>query len=490
MERFRGIDAAFLHLDTDSTRWAVLAVVVLDPTDAPEPVDTRTLKRLFADRMARMAPLRRRMVHLPWLPSRPLWVDDSVDVDVQMRTVHLQLDDPRSGDARPLDDGFAGGASDHDLDDLAALARLAAEEAERPLPLDRPLWDAVVVEGLRHGRVGLIMKVHHAITDGASALGLLATLVDAEPVAPPAEPPARPAPPATGPLDVLAAMAADLVRRPAVVARSLASAAFAIERVIQHVAGPHHVTLPLTAPPTPLSRAITPQREVALATVPVADVLAVKLATGATFTDVLAAIVTGALRRWLADAGALPDTPLLATIPALATTDIEGLDGPEPGNRLSVLFAPLPTDEADPRRRIELLRERLHAGRLLRNDLGPLLAALAELAPWRLVSPAFRAFSGLDGADHAPPVASVLLTTLSGPTTPLYMAGARIVGLFPLGPIFDGIALNLTVMSREDDVEIGLLGCPDVTPPLAALTAAFPPAVAELVAATAGPLPA
>ncbi len=479
MQRFRGIDAAFIHLDTESTRWAVLAVVVLDPADAPEPVDTGTLKRLFADRMERMGPLRRRMVHLPWLPSRPLWVDDAVDVDQQVRTVRLAPD--HLGET---EGAWAAGGSDHDVGDLAALASLAAEEAERALPLDRPLWEAVVVEGLRHGRVGLIMKMHHAISDGASALGLLATLVDAEPVAPPAQRPTCPAAPATGPVEVLAAIAADLVRRPAVVARSLTSAGFAIERVVQRLASQHHVALPLTAPPTPLSRAITEQRQVALATVPVADVLAVKRATGATFTDVLAAIVTGALRRWLADAGALPDKPLLATIPAAATTDIEGVEGPEAGNRLSVLFAALPTDEPDPRRRIELLRDRLHAGRLLRNDLGPLLAALAELAPWRLLSPAFRAFSGLGGADHTPAVASVLLTTLSGPTMPLYMGGARIVGLFPLGPIFDGIALNLTVMSREDDVEIGVLGCPDVTPSLEALTAAFPPAVAELVAAT------
>lgn len=463
MERLRGIDSAFLHLDTPSTRWVILAALILEPTDANPTLDADDVRNLWQARMPQLGAMRRRILGNRALVSRPLWEDETPDVSDHVRVVRVE----------------GGGAEE--------LAAWAGDEAEHPMPSDGHLWEMLVVEGLDHGRVGLVVKLHHSITDGVSALGLLAGLVDTEPTPPP--PPTPPAPrhhaevPPVGAwaAEAAGAMARDLAQRPGVVVRSAAEAANGLRRAAGRLTtGRGGVSLPLMAPRTPMNAALTPAREVGLVDLPVSRVLGVKKATGATFTDVFAAIVTGALRVWLAEAGALPDRPLLAAVPAAAATDIPGMVGSTPGNQLSVLFAHLPTDDPDPVRRLGFLGERLHTGRLVRDDLGPLLAAVGELAPWRLIGAGFNLFTRLDGADRLPPVANLLLTTLPGPREPLYMAGGRIVGLYPIAPILDGIGLNITVVSYEDRVFAGILGCPAKLPPLSGLVHAFSVALDEL----------
>lgn len=85
---------------------------------------------------------------------------------------------------------------------------------------------------------------------------------------------------------------------------------------------------------------------------------------------------------------------------------------------------------------------------------------------------------------------NLVISNVPGPPVAVYCGGAHLVGLYPLGPIFDGAALNITVVSCDDDVDIGIVTCPDVAPaPVDALADAFHDALAELVALarTSGP---
>ena len=100
-----------------------------------------------------------------------------------------------------------------------------------------------------------------------------------------------------------------------------------------------------------------------------------------------------------------------------------------------------------------------------------------------LAATLFRAYSNLGLADRLPPAVNLVLTSVPGPAVPLYCAGAKLVDLFPLGPIFDGAALNVTAMSYTDHVCFGFLVCPDVVPPVQQLADAVPRVLAELVAA-------
>ena len=76
---------------------------------------------------------------------------------------------------------------------------------------------------------------------------------------------------------------------------------------------------------------------------------------------------------------------------------------------------------------------------------------------------------------------NLILSNVPGPPVPLYMAGARLVGLYPLGPIMDGAGLNITVLSQEDRIGFGFITCPDLVPDVWELADAVPGALGELV---------
>jgi diacylglycerol O-acyltransferase len=201
---------------------------------------------------------------------------------------------------------------------------------------------------------------------------------------------------------------------------------------------------------------------------------------GVTLNDVAMAMTAGALRTWLRGAGELPDRPLVAAVPVA----VRGGSAHMVGNRVSVIFASLPTNLADPIERLEAVHTQMKDAKATHRDVGPqTLGALAEAAPWNLVGLLFRAYSDLGLATRLPPAVNLVMSNVPGPPVSVYCGGARLVGLYPLGPIFDGAALNITVVSCDDDVDVGVVTCPDVAPaPVDALATAFHDALAELVA--------
>ena len=457
-KRVRGIDAAFLHNETRSTPWHIVGVLVFDRSTAPGGFDTSVLRRVISERVEQVEAFRRRVVDVRGALSVPHWVlDRTVDV-----TRHVQ---------RAAVPGLTG---------LAALAELAAETAQVALPRDRPLWQMQVIEDLGAGRVGVVAKVHHSVMDGAAAVGVLGALFDLEPT-----------PPSVGEIMVagtrtrggvgLSQLARTVARIPVVTARTMVrvpGAAFGFVRALRDAG--RSVTLPLTAPRTSLSRSISPARSVALTTVPMAEVQEVTRVFGVTLNDVAMAMAAGALRTWLRAAGELPDRALVAAVPVA----VRGGSGHMVGNRVSVLFASLPTHIVDPIERLDAVHAQMQDAKATHRDVGPqTLGTLAEAAPWNLVGLLFRAYSDLGLATRLPPAVNLVMSNVPGPPVPVYCGGARLVGLYPLGPIFDGAALNITVVSCDDDVDIGIVTCPDVAPaPVDALATAFHDALAELVA--------
>jgi WS/DGAT/MGAT family acyltransferase len=239
------------------------------------------------------------------------------------------------------------------------------------------------------------------------------------------------------------------------------------------------VTLPLTGPRTSLNRSITARRSVALTTLPLADVREVADTFGLTINDVIVSTCTGALRSWLHDAGELPTRPLVAAIPVA----VRGGGDHRTGNRVSVVFSALPTHLADPAERIDAVRRGMRDAKATHADIRPqTLGALAEAAPWNLLGLMFRVYSDLGLANVLPPAVNLVLSNVPGPPVPVFLGGARLEGLYALGPIFDGAALNVTVTTCNDDVDVGIVTCPDVAPPLEALVPAFEESLAELVA--------
>jgi diacylglycerol O-acyltransferase len=109
----------------------------------------------------------------------------------------------------------------------------------------------------------------------------------------------------------------------------------------------------------------------------------------------------------------------------------------------------------------------------------------AEFAAPRTFGLAVRAYAGLRLAEKHPVVHNLVISNVPGPPVPLYFMGAQIVGLYPLGPVFHGAGLNITVMSNYGHVHVGIIACRESMPEVDDLVQRFPAELAALKAAVA-----
>ena len=461
MQRLTGLDAAFLALETPSSHMHVMAAIVLDPSEVPGGFDVDTARSLIAERLPRLEPFRRRVVDVPFGLYHPVWIEDP-DFDLEYHVRRAAVPAP-------------GG--------LQELADFTAEIAGRQLDRSRPLWEMWVVEGLEHGYVGLVAKMHHAAIDGALGVELMSELFDLEPNPPPKEPPEKPLVPDHVPSDVnlLVGSISSMARQPLLMMRAARKAVSSATRVVQRArAGNVTTGVPLTAPHSPLNGTLTPHRKVALTTVPLTDIKEVKDAFGVTVNDVVLAICAGALRRYLEAKGEVPEKPLLAAIPAsVRTADQRGVMG----NRVSAMFATLATQLDDPVERLFAVREVMSGAKQVHEDIGgQTLTEWAEVAAPALFSRGIRIYERLLQGRH-PPIINLVVSNVPGPSFPLYCGGAKLVGLFPLGPVLAGAGLNITVLSYLDNVGFGLIGVRELVPDIERIADFVPDAAAELLKA-------
>jgi WS/DGAT/MGAT family acyltransferase len=200
---------------------------------------------------------------------------------------------------------------------------------------------------------------------------------------------------------------------------------------------------------------------------------------GVTLNDVVLAVVAGALRDWMDARGEHPDKPLTAGVPV--GTDVAGGPLRLGGNRVSNLFTCLHTDIDDPLERLQAIARTTRAAKDVQAALGrEMLADWSQFAPPGPLSAFMRAYSRRRGADRHPAPFNVVVSNVPGPTQPISFGGARMTEMFSVGPILEGIALNLTWWSYLDRMHVGLLSCPDVVADLHPLATRLVPALAAL----------
>jgi diacylglycerol O-acyltransferase / wax synthase len=458
MQRLSGIDAAFLYMETPAQHMHALGVTVVDPSTIPGGYDFEASRVELVRRIVTRAGFRRRLVEFPFGLDHPAWID--AYVDAKSHVVRAELPAPGT---RQQFEAFVG------------------EYAGRQLPRDRPMWEFCLLEGLEGGRLALLAKIHHCIIDGVSGSQMLQELYDLEPVAPSrdlategfGEDEAVPS------LFDLAAASlrervGDPLRAVTTVTSTLVSAAEAVIDLTER----EQVTLPLDAPLTPFSHSLTPRRAVSFARASLTDVKAIKNAFGATVNDVVLAACTMALRRRLEEAGSLPDRSLVASVPVSARKADEDSQS---FNRVSAMFVGLPVHLADPVEQLrEVIRETAVAKRMTASFGTNLLGDVVELLPPLLFAQAMQLYSALRMAERHAPVHNLVVSNVPGPPMPFYALGARVLHVYPLGPILEGAALNVTVFSYETSIDIGVVTCPDLTSGVEPVSSAIVDAVAEL----------
>jgi len=465
MRRLSGMDAAFLYLETPTAHMNIHSIMIIDPQTMPGGYSFAKIKEFVGARLPRLREFRQSLAPVPLNLHHPVWFDDpAFDIDYHVRRTAVPA---------------PGGPEE--------LADLTSDIASRPLDRSRPLWELWVVEGLDQGRVGVVAKIHHATIDGVSGSNMATQILDLSPE--PSEPAAvGPWEPEHRPSDLELlgyALRSRLSEpRPLAWARTLPRVAQGVTNIVRARRDPSRAAggTPLTAPRAPWNAPLTPHRKVAFTSVPLAEVKAIKTAFGCTVNDVVLASAAGALRLYLERLGSLPGKPLLATCPVSVRG--EETESIESANKVSAMFVPLATDVADPVERLRTIHESTKGAKEEHNALGArTIMSLGELASPNIFGLAARMYSGLRLASRHPAPVNVIVSNVPGPPFPLYLAGAKLVSLLPLGPPMEGIGLNLTVFSYLDHIDWGFLACRELVPGLWDLAGAVGGAHAELLKA-------
>jgi diacylglycerol O-acyltransferase / wax synthase len=359
--------------------------------------------------------------------SNVAWAfDDDVDIDYHLRRSAV----PRPGRIREL---------------LELTSRWHGTLLDR----HRPLWETHLVEGLEDGRFAIYSKVHHALLDGISAQRLTIRSMSPDPDDREIRVPWTLGPKhrnkdAAGSRSVLQTITGTV--------GSVASLAPSTLSVARAALLEQQLTLPFRAPKTMFNVPIGGARRVAAQSWPLARIRAVKSAAGVTVNDVVLAMCSGALRAYLIELDALPETPLVAMVPISLRSEDEQDAG---GNMVGTILCNLATDTADPAKRLDAINKSMRDNKKVFAEL-PRNRALA-LSAFLMSGIALALVPGF--VSSAPPPFNIVISNVPGAREPMYWNGARLDGNYPLSIALDGQAMNITLTNNADNLDFGLVGC-------------------------------
>lgn len=462
MERLTGLDAGFLSMETPTAPMHVAGLAIFDPSTVQGRFDVGHLREIYGGRLHLAPPFRRRLREVPFGLHHPLWIEDpEFDIDWHLRHVAV----PAPGGPREL-------------------AELAARLNAIPLDRSRPLWEMWLIEGVAGGHVAVLSKVHHAAIDGASGNEITVATLDLAPEGGEVAPPEEEWRPDTVPsdLEMLAHATRSLLLSPL---HMMQAARRTVDAALgrRSLRTTHSPPSPFAAPKTSINGPLTRQRVFATTSLSLPAVKAVKAHHDVKVNDVVLALCAGALRRWFDERGETLDAPLVAMVPVSVRT--EGEKGAM-GNRVSSMLVSLATEVGDPTVRLHVIGDATREAKERHAIGADALTDWAEFAAPALLGRAARLYSRMHLADIHRPVFNVTISNVPGPPFPLYSAGARLVANYPMGPIFDGAGLNMTVMSYREQLDFGLQGDPALLGDPWVLAGHLEDALAELAATVPG----
>ena len=456
MQQLTSLDAQFLAMETRRTWGHVSGFAVYDPSTAPG--GTLTVKdvcRTVGERLHMLPPFRWRLAEVPLSLDHPYWIEDpDFDIDFHIRETAV----PPGADDRQI-------------------AETVSRIVSRPLDRAHPLWELYLIHGLPDGRVALLTKVHHAAVDGMSGAEILSVLLDFSPEGREL-PPAPPRRPDRNPsqLEMLGRGLLSLPRQPVRALRSLPSTVASLEdlpgvgalpggrqatkalgqvvRAVTGAEGSEVETVAVRAPHTRFNTKISAHRRFAFGTVSLSRIKAIKDALGITVNDVVMGLCATALRAWLLERDELPRDPLVAMVPLSVRTEAQvGTYG----NRISVMFVPIPTDIADPGARLLQAHETMKVAKQRHRAVpADILQDVTQFLPPAVAARAQRATAELGALGRLRPL-NLVISNVPGPRNPLFIAGAKLEAHYPVSVITDGAGLNITCMSYRDRVDFGIV---------------------------------
>jgi diacylglycerol O-acyltransferase / wax synthase len=465
MDHLSGLDATFLYLETPEQPMHVGGLNIFELPAGYEGDFVDDLRTHITQRMHLAPVFRRKLVNMPFELANPIWVaDEDVDMEYHIRSTVL----PKPGSRAQLD---------------KLVGRLHSSLLDR----SRPLWEFYVIEGLqtpsdapagtRH--VAFYSKVHHAAVDGAAGVALANAIMDITAI-PRA---VRPAPQRRATVTDnfgIAELALSGIKNTAIQSAilaknlpALARAAYSMLRPPKSeeptfgVAGLEMVDSPPKnrwfAPKTPINVSITNQRTFSSLSFPLHTIKHIAKGNGVTLNDVVMAICSGALRRYLADLNCVPDQSLLAAVPI----SLREAGNTDMNTQASMLRISLASTIADPQARLKAINQASKNAKAASASMNAVMPTdFPSLGvPW-ILSGVAALFGRSKLANNMAPLANLVISNVPGPNVALYLAGAKMITYYPVSIVTHSLALNVTVQSYNGSLDFGLIACRKAMPDL------------------------
>ena len=437
MRQLSGSDAFFLYADRPGRHQHLSTIYLYDPSTARGDVNFQRILEHVRERIGTSRIFRQRLVDVPLNVDYPYWIHDE-HFDLEFHVRHIALPEP--GDWRQF---------------CILVSRLHA----RPVDMHRPVWEMYVIDGLDNvswlpdGAFAVLVKVHHAALDDVTEDDFTVALHDLE-AAPENDEVMRRwfSEKEPGALQLLALAWFNNTIKLVETGQSI------FDRIPGIGANPVRPDDVLhfdqeDAPGTRFDGRVSPHRVLAPFTFDLAGTKVISDAVpDATLNDVIFTICSGALQRYLADRNELPRRSLYALVPLhVHDEDDEGI----PGHRVQLIRIRLMTNVRDPIERLATIREEMQEARALKPISAQELAEMQDVLPSAAMTLATRAIGAQFGPgrryreNH-----NTVISVHPGPSRPLYLCGARLVGYTSMGALMDNLGLNHTATVYDGKVTI------------------------------------
>ena len=445
MQQLSAQDAQFLYMETNKSHSQVTSVAIFDPSTAPGgEVRFKQIIDHVQSRLHTSPIYRRRIYHVPLELDYPYWIDDE-HFDIEYHISHGRL--PHPSDWRQL---------------CIHLARFHS----RPLDLQRAPWEMFVIEGLDNvqgipkGCYALATKIHHAAADGASIMNFFGGLLDMDQNGTPVMPvkqkttSARFERPTPAQMTIRGMLSG--LKSPVKVADTLLRTAPAIVQAARKSFAERRESDKRSVPQTRFNLETSPHRVFDATSYRLSEFKPIRtLSEGCTINDVVLAVCSGALRKYLTHHKELPTETLRAFCPI----NVRPKDGGDatPGNNISTMSPSLYTDIADPVERLQAIHAETKNQKAAKKGLSARL--MTDITRHIPASTQLLAARMLASSELAGRMTNLCISNVPGPAIPTYMNGAKQLQGYGLGPLADRMGLFIAVGSFNGNMTFNITSC-------------------------------